>query len=321
VAAKESGSDTKLSREEWTGRARRHHERVDAWIGDRLERRARGAKHPVDDFLFDYYPYSPARLRRWHPGPGVMLEGRAAEPLEVPGFTYTDAYGVTSFDPEALSPQQRQRLSVEIGNTRRLLENVQDRPGRFGCFGLHEWAMVLGLEAEEVRHSSWPLRVTPEQIRSTIDEVGLRCTHFDAFRFFTPEAVALNPLSLSRANQVDTDQAGCLHATMDLYKYAMRLQPLIPMDLVADAFALARDVRMLDMQGAPYDMADLGVAPIPLETAEGRREFARIQRDQSDRGRQLRERLLSAVGFAVESAGPYFVTDSDHDVTESLRMP
>ena len=37
-------------------------------------------KHPVEDFLFDYYSLRPGRLRRWHPGYGVTLTGaRAAE--------------------------------------------------------------------------------------------------------------------------------------------------------------------------------------------------------------------------------------------------
>jgi hypothetical protein len=282
-----------LPQQVWTQMARDHHDRVDTWIGDRLIRRSRGEKHPVDDFLFDYYPYAPARLRRWHPGPFVRLEGRADEVLAIPGFVHADDQ--TFFDEAAVPENLRQRLEIDVPNTLRLLRNTQSRPARFGCFGLHEWAMVLGLDAEEVRHASWPLRVSPEVIRRTIDDIGLRCTHFDAFRFFTPEAIPLNPLALTRANQADTDQSGCLHATMDLYKYAMRTQPLVPMDLVADAFALARDVRTVDMQGAPYDLAALGVRPIPLETEQGRKEFAVLQRHHAQRGTAIRERLVDSL--------------------------
>jgi hypothetical protein len=282
-----------LSHDEWTHLARVHHERVDAWIGDRLTRRARGEKHPVDDFLFDYYPYSPARLRRWHPGPHVKLEGRAAEVLQTPGFVHRNDH--TFFDPESLPANLRKRLNTEVSATLRILEGTASRPGRFGCFGLHEWAMVLGLDAEQVRHTSWPLRVSPDEIRRTIDAVGLRCTHFDAFRFFTAEAIPLNPVTLTRENQAQTDQPGCLHATMDLYKYAMRLQPLVPMDLVADAFALARDVRTVDMQGAPYDLSALGVEPIPLESEQGRKEFAQLQRQHAQRGAVIRDQLITQV--------------------------
>ena len=38
-----------------------------------LERRRTGATHPVDDFLFSYYSFRPAQLRRWHPGYGIAL--------------------------------------------------------------------------------------------------------------------------------------------------------------------------------------------------------------------------------------------------------
>ena len=31
---------------------------------------SRGERHPVDDFLFEYYPNRPSLLRRWHPGLG-----------------------------------------------------------------------------------------------------------------------------------------------------------------------------------------------------------------------------------------------------------
>lgn len=46
-------------------RARREHqERADALTAGHRERRQRGQKHPVEDFLFTYYPFSPAKLRR-----------------------------------------------------------------------------------------------------------------------------------------------------------------------------------------------------------------------------------------------------------------
>jgi hypothetical protein len=282
-----------LDQETWTQLARAHHDRVDSWVGDRLTRRARGEKHPVDDFLFDYYPFSPARLRRWHPGAAARLQGRATEVLQTPGFIHSDHQ--TFFAAPHLPANVKRRLATDVPSIQRLIENVDSRPARFGCFGLHEWAMVLGLDADQVRHSSWPLRVTPDQIRQTIDDAGLRCTHFDAFRFFTSEAIPLNPKTLTRENQVDTDQAGCLHVGMDLYKYAMRLQPLVSMDLVADAFALARDARTLDMQGAPYDLSELAITPIALETVAGRAEFARRQRDHAQRSRVVRRQLIEVV--------------------------
>jgi hypothetical protein len=49
---------------------------------------------------------------------------------------------------------------------------------------------------------------------------------------------------------------------MDLYKWAYKLVPLVPAELVADCFALARDVRVLDMRASPYDLAALGYHPV-----------------------------------------------------------
>src|SRR5699024_11255060 len=57
-----------LSAAEAAAARRAHQERADALTAAHRERRARGEKHAVEDFLFTYYPFSAARLRRWHPG-------------------------------------------------------------------------------------------------------------------------------------------------------------------------------------------------------------------------------------------------------------
>ena len=114
--------------------------------------------------------------------------------------------------------------------------------------------MVYGLAPDEVRHAAWPLRLTPAEVVDVVDDLGLRCTHVDAYRFFTPAARPLNSLRPTRQTQGDLEQRGCLHATMDLYKWATKLSPFVGSDLVADCFALARDARLLDMRAAPYDL-------------------------------------------------------------------
>ena len=274
---------------EWRARQAAHRDRVRPWIEPRLERRRSGLKHPTDDFLFDYYPYSPNRLATWHPGFGVVLAGDAQEFLEHPAYVQVDE-GVTA-SLTWIDDQRRARLDLVI----RLLEGTTEREPVTGCFALHEWAMVYGLEQEQVRHSDFPLRVTPTQVRETVDAVGLRCTHIDAYRFFTDEATPLNALTPTRATQPDLEQPGCLHASMDLYKYAMWFQPMVPGELVADCFALARESRALDMQASPYDVAHLGLAPITVETPEGRRRYAVEQRALMARTAPLRQRLLAAL--------------------------
>ena len=297
MAVTAASAATALDVAQWRERILAHRSRVDLWIRPHLDRRRRGIRHPVEDFLLDYYPYSTGRLRRWHPGPGIHLEGSVDEVLGIPGHVLRD--GHTLFDWMALPPHHQNRLSTEVDVVRRLMRATAERPARLGCFGLHEWAMVLGQSADEVRHAGWPLRVSPEQVRQTVAEVGLRCTHFDAYRFFTDEARPLNPLTLTRANQVQTDQPGCLHANMDLYKWSMRLAPLVPAEWIADAFDLARRIRHLDMQGAPYDLSALGVEPLPLETPAGRAEFAARQRGHAEEAAVQRARLVDRLDWLI----------------------
>jgi hypothetical protein len=278
-----------MREEEWRGREAAHRARVRPWIEPRLDRRQRGGKHPTDDFLFDYYPYSPNRLATWHPGHGVVLEGDASTFLTHPAYVSTTE-GVTT-TLRWLDPQRITRLDVAL----RILEGTTSREPATGCFALHEWAMVYGLDQAEVRHRDYPLRLTPAEIRGTVDAIGLRCTHIDAYRFFTDEAAPMNEWEPTRSTQAQHEQPGCLHASMDLYKYAMWFQPLVGSELAADCFELARSARDLDMQASPYDVAYVGLEPIRVETPEGRAQFARRQRGLLARAVPLRQRLTDSL--------------------------
>ena len=79
---------------------------------------------------------------------------------------------------------------------------------------------------------------------------------------------------------------------MDLYKWAYKLSPAVPGELVADCFALAVEVRELDMRASPYDLADHGYSPVPIETPAGRAAYARAQAGFAERAAPLRQRLL-----------------------------
>jgi hypothetical protein len=275
-----------LSEEQWRKHAADHAARVRPWVQPRIERRASGRTHPVDDFLFTYYSYRPAQLLTWHPGLGVTCKDRTGELIARRGYVDTPS-GVT------VDPTQIDRTTTAAWVVR-ILTATSARPAAYGCFGLHEWAMVYRISADDVRHSAWPLRLAPAEIAEVVDDIGPRCTHFDAFRFFTAEARPLNPVQLTRADQVAHDQPGCLHVTMDLYKWAYKLSPLTASDLVADCFELARDVRTVDMQASPYDLTELDIEPICIETPEGRAEYVERQRHFTRRAEPLRERLLAA---------------------------
>ena len=267
---------------EWRARAAAHRRRVRRFTGPHRERKRRGDAHPVLDFLFTYYSHRPARLEEWHPGPGVVLLG-GAEYLGRPGYV-ADAGGVC-LDPSALP-----RLASTARFVRTLLTATAARPPRLSCFGLHEWAMVY--RSPTPRHAAVPLRLGAAGTDAVVEALPVHCTHHDAFRFFTPAARPRNAVAPARADQVEHEQPGCLHATMDLYKWAYKLSPATPADLVAECFELAADVRELDMRASPYDLAALGYAPVPIETAAGRAAYARAQADFALRAAPLRERLV-----------------------------
>ena len=143
-----------------------------------------------------------------------------------------------------------------------------------------------------VRHPYVPLRLSREETDALVDSQPLRCTHYDAFRFFTPAAVPLNRYPLTRAATADHDQPGCIHANMDLYRFAYKIAPFCPSDVVADAFDVARAAREVDMRASPYDLTAYGFAPVKIETRTGREEYVELQRDLAARARPVRERVL-----------------------------
>ncbi|KWV31250.1 3-methyladenine DNA glycosylase [Micromonospora rifamycinica] len=280
-----------LDAADWQARRAAHQARVAAWLDPHLARRRTGGRHPVEDFLFTYYSYRPAQLRRWHPGVGVLL--RDADPAEFGPDYRADPAGVT-----LATDRVRGRRAESIVWIRDLLAATAGRPAHLGCFGMHEWAMVYRQTQEEVRHNAWPLRLSPERTAEVVRDRGVRCSHFDAFRFFTVPARPLNVLQPTRETQHALEQPGCLHANMDLYKWAYKLSPLVASELVADCFALARRIRALDMRASPYDLAALGYPPVRVETPEGRAEYAAAQRDFAGQAAVLRARLLAALDLA-----------------------
>lgn len=277
---------TVLSEPDWLGRRRAHEDRVSAWTAPHQARAARGEKHPVYDFLFTYYSFRPAWLRRWHPGPGLTLAGPAARDfLKHPEYRET-GYGV------ALGPLPDRRRDF-VTWLRDFLAATRDRPAFHGCFGLHEWAMVYRQTPDEIRHNAHPLRFPPADIAAFVESQPLCCTHFDAFRFFTAPARPLNRHQPTRDTTPALEQRGCLHANMDLYKWSFKLAPFAPSDLVADCFELARDIRGIDMRASPYDLRALGFDSIKIETPEGRADYERHQRAFTARADPLRARLLT----------------------------
>jgi hypothetical protein len=284
--------DTLLAREVWARRESEHHRRVDGLLAGHLERARRAEKHPVEDFLFTYYSLRPGQLRRWHPGAGVAL----LDAGERSGWReHAVVDGAVTLDVPAFLARRADALR----QVRTLLVATSSRAPQLGCFGLHEWAMVY---RERERRHPVPLRLGQDGTDAVVESHRIRCSHYDAYRFFTPAAAPLNALRPTRTTTALLEQPGCLHATMDLYKWAYKLLPAVPSELVADAFELARDVRELDMRASPYDLSALGYEPVRIETAEGKAAYVSGQRDFAERGTLLRARLLAALDPLLEEA-------------------
>ena len=235
------------------------------------------------DFLFTYYRLRPRQLRIWHPGFGVALGGVAAE-----RYLGRSGYGHGRRGVEVT----REHLLARADTVRfiaRLLRATASRPARLNCFGLHEWAMVY--RAPTVRHAQVPLRLGQAGTDTVVESMPLRCSHFDAYRFFTEPATRRNWKELTRDSQVSTEQPGCVHAAMDCYKWAFKLGPLVESELVMDCLELAADARALDMRASPYDLRDYGFEPIAIETSAGRAEYVRAQQEVAERAAPLRASL------------------------------
>jgi hypothetical protein len=263
-------TESVLEERDWLDRERMHHNRVDDFCEPHRRRARAGEAHPVWDFLFSYYSLRPRQLRIWHPGFGVALGGVSAQRYLGRSGTRAGATVVT-----------REHLLARADTVRfiaRLLRATAARPARLNCFGMHEWAMVY--RAPTVRHGQVPLRLGRAGTDAVVESMPLRCSHFDAYRFFTEPATRRNAEELTRDGQVATEQPGCVHAAMDCYKWAFKLGPLVESELVMDCLELAADARALDMRASPYDLRDCGFEPIAVETPTGP---GRIRRGPAER--------------------------------------
>ena len=278
---------------DWRTRAAEHADRADALTAVWRDARDRGEKHAVEDFLFTYYPTRVSHLRRWHAGAGAVVPVPDGDERYgwrwYRGTTLPDGADGATLDVSAFLADRGEAVRY----VRSLVGATAARPGTFGCFGLHEWAMVYrdAAAGRDHRHPL-PLRLGHDGTDAVVESHRIACSHFDAYRFFTPEAREANGLRPTRERQVAMEQPGCLHANMDLYKWVSKLGPAVPGDLLLDSFELARDIRYTDMAASPYDVSSYGVEAVSVETPEGKAEYVRRQRGFADRANALRLRIV-----------------------------
>lgn len=281
-----------LSVEIWWALCQRHEARARARSAAHEQRRKKHERHAVEDFLWEYYPLRPGILARWNPGATVAIQrppdGHPALPeyeARLEWRWHREEDGHLFLDLE----QFRDARARGIRFVHDLARAILSRTPKFSCFGWHEWCMVYG---GDKRHDI-PLRLGQEGTDQAVEAATIACTHYDAFRFFTDEAVPHNTLYPTREKALELEQGGCLHANMDVLKWCLQLGPAIPGDLLLDAYDLARDIRWMDMAAAAYDLSNLGVEPIRIETPQGRSQYAALQKNFAARAKPLRERLLA----------------------------
>lgn len=271
----------------WLVRKQKYVESLEVIVNAHQLRSLNNEKHPIVDFLFEYYHFKPAKLLSWSPGIGVTLAGTQALTFLSSKHFCESSSGV--YVNPCRFPEQRM---VGLNWVINLLESTHARKPGFGCFGLHEWCMVY--EKSDVRHAQLPLRLPHAQIREVVENSAVQCTHYDAFRFYSESAKQYNRLALKRTDMATHEQPGCLHANMDLYRWAYKFHPWLASELIADTFLLALKIRETDMRASPYDVSDYTQLPtIKIESKQGKDEYAVLQRDYYTRAQTLRKRLLS----------------------------
>ena len=274
-----------VSSEIWKASEDSYHASIRPWMDAFRHRRERKQKHPVHDFLFEYYQFNRKLVYHWHPATGDILEGEEAHKFLLDTHYSQSAEGIF-LDPRSFTEAERRRMNWIC----HLITAALNRPDRINCYGLHEWAMVY--KSDCIRHETTPLRLPPEQIEAFVESSCICCTHYDAFRFFTDEARPLNSLEPTPDDRNQNDQFGCVHFNMDLFKWCYKLHPWISSELTLDCFLLATEARDLDMRASPYDLRTLGYEPILIETPAGRQEYQQQQKAIASKGRMLAARFL-----------------------------
>src|SRR5699024_3550444 len=102
-----------------------------------LKKKQHHHKDPIMDFLFDYYTFRPSHLRKWSPGFGVLMENaEEGSTSNIAELTFTPEGGYLDL---ANYTEKRTSSAKWILS---LLENSLQKEPSFGCFCMHEWAMV-----------------------------------------------------------------------------------------------------------------------------------------------------------------------------------
>ncbi len=90
-------------------------------------------------------------------------------------------------------------------------ETAIKRGPRGGVFeNLHDLKQTFEGDTAETEHRhALPLRLCDEEIAAFVESQPIRCSHYDAFRFFTPAARSFNLLYPDADSRAEMEQPGC----------------------------------------------------------------------------------------------------------------
>ena len=321
-----------LKRSEWRSRADAHRCRVRDLLGGMFYDRKVHDRHPIYNFLFNYYRFRPHRtIERYSAGLDFALESCSSgddESLYLPSSKYLSVKdGCIEMDPVK---SLNEKSVTRIRNLCTLLEIVQRRPPNFSCFGVHEFAMLHS----GARHSFFQkkagleLRMSQREIDDVVERAPIRCTHFDATRHFPDSALRSCRVKTSPALRTKNEQAGCIHTNLDLFKFSLRLWPFASSELVADALELAIRARELDMRASPYDLSsvsdftelgrDFDLTPVLIETESGRAEFRDSTMVLYRDSLPIRDRLIKVASSVLDCVSSTSTLKSSSSTTIQL---
>ncbi len=271
---------------DWLQRAEAHEEKISPWLNAFRKRRETRNRHPVYDFLFEYYQCNKRIVSEWHPPVGYDLEGAAAERF-LKDNRYSKSESGIYLNLESITEREISLIKWVEG----LLQSAQNQQSLHHCYGMHEWAMVY--QTDSIRHQDTPLRLPALEIQQMVKSQPLRCTHYDAFRFFSKLARPLNHIQPQSSERHVNEHFGCIHFNMDLFKWSYKLHPWISSELMADCFCMAIEARELDMRASPYDLRSYGFEPIAIETPAGRKHYQEEQKQLGIKARELASNMIN----------------------------
>ena len=334
-----------LKRSEWRSRADAHRRRVRDLLGGMFYDRKIHDRHPIYNFLFNYYRFRPhMTIERYSAGLDFVescsssddeslyhckylsvKDDRSMRSLYLPSSKYFSVKdGCIEMDPVK---SLNEKSVTRIRNLFTLLEIVQRRPPNFSCFGVHEFAMLHS----GARHSSLSEKSGSEIAHVTTRESMMlwRELRFDVplRRYTALSKSALKSCRIKTSPDLRTknEQAGCIHTNLDLFKFSLRLWPFASSELVADALELAIRARELDMRASPYDLSsvsdftelgrDFDLTPVLIETESGRAEFRDSTMVLYRDSLPIRDRLIKVASSVLDCVSSTSALKSSSSMT------